>query len=142
MNQPLLGLTDDEVAYRQLDLVLSGCLRAACDELSVPVSIAIVDAAGHLVRYHRTPGAALASIGMAQAKAWTAIAFATDTDQLMELPPLAGALHRPVAQLPGGVRVIIGGVVIGAVGVGGGRPDQDVLIARAGIASAVELVGR
>jgi glc operon protein GlcG len=116
------------------DQVVSAALSAARAD-GATVSIAVLDAGGQLRRFHRSSGAAAASAGMAEAKAWTSVAFAADTHTLADLPPLAGAFRRPIAQLPGGVRLLLDGEVIGGVGVGGASPDEDLRIARAGAAA-------
>ncbi len=117
------------------DRVIQSALEAARAQLQASVSVALVDAGGHLLRFVRTDGAALASVDMAQTKAWTAVAFASPTHVLADLPALDGALSRPIAQLPGGVPLIIDGRLVGGLGVGGAQPDQDLHIAQAGAAA-------
>ncbi len=45
------------------------------------------------------------------------------------------SLHRYRGLLSGGVPIIVDGHVVGAVGISGVKPDQDVQIAKAGVSS-------
>ena len=114
--------------------------EARAGELGVPMVIAVVDGAGHLVALHRMDGALLASIDIAINKAFTACAVRMPTQEL-------GALAQPGQPLYGievtnrGRMVIFGGGlplyegarVCGGIGVSGGTVEQDVAVARAGV---------
>ena len=85
--------------------------------------------------------AVLASAEISQAKAYTSRSMDAPTSALGELVQPGGPLYgignahlkvgRPLITFGGGVPVIIGGAVVGAVGVAGGSPDQDEEIAQA-----------
>lgn len=102
------------------------------------VSVAIVDAAGHPVLLargsHKWHGPY-----MALGKARLAAAFEKPTAQLLEnwqdrplfAVSLTSVLPGPVTLNPGGYPLFAAGAVIGAIGVGGGRPEQDDEVARA-----------
>jgi uncharacterized protein GlcG (DUF336 family) len=113
--------------------------RAAGSQLGVAFTIAIVDAGAHLVALSRTDGAALASVELSQVKARTSVLFMQPTRNLAPATqpgaPMFGiesGTRDPLAFVGGGIPVTDPhGRLIGAVGVGGGMPDQDHQVAEA-----------
>ena len=119
-------------------------LNAARDEAlrhQWAVSIAVVDDGGHLLGLYRLDGAAPMSARMAPAKARTSALGRRETlayedminkgrTAFLSAPDLDGMLE-------GGVPIIVGGQVVGAVGVSGVKSSEDAQIARAGIAALV-----
>lgn len=103
-------------------------------EIGAPECIAVVDAGSNLLAYARVEGAAVIAREPAIAKASTAAALGMATGPLpFEFGVnLAGASHGAITNLSGGLPIIIGGKVAGAIGVGSGTPDQDVQVAEAG----------
>lgn len=103
------------------------------------VTIALVDDGGHLLWLQRLDGAAATSATMAQAKAHAAALGRRETKVYEDL--INGGrmsfLTAPQLQglLEGGVPIVAEGQVVGAVGVSGVRSEQDVRIAKAGIAA-------
>ena len=86
-------------------------------------------------------GAWLGSIEIAQNKAYTARAFDITTKELgaMSQPkePLFGIANTNqgrVIVFGGGAPIKVGETIIGAIGVSGGKPDQDHEVAMAGLA--------
>jgi uncharacterized protein GlcG (DUF336 family) len=126
------GLVDTDLAML---LVTNG--RRIGQEHGVEVTVAVVDAAGHPVALAR--GKNWHGPYLAFGKARLAAAFRKSTSDLLEQwrdrPLFAGSL---TSVLPGGVTLNPGGQPIidaagdcvGAIGVGGGRPEQDDEIAR------------
>jgi len=112
-------------------------------ELGIPFTISIVDAGAYAVAVSRMDGAALASVELSQAKARTSVLFAQPTVNLVGAvqpgAPLFGiqdGTRDPLAFLPGGIPVIDpSGRLLGAIGVGGGFPDQDHRVAEAVLAA-------
>jgi uncharacterized protein GlcG (DUF336 family) len=103
------------------------------------VSIAIVDAGGHLLWLQRLDGAAAISAQIAPAKAHTAALGRRESRiyeevinggrmSFLSAPGLSGMLE-------GGVPIMKDGQCIGAVGVSGVKSTEDAQIARAGIAA-------
>ena len=129
-----------EVARRILE---ASKLRA--QELRSPVSIAIVDAGGHLVLFERmmTPyGWATGNISLA--KASTAVMFNQSTDAVAQwgsgIPGFASSMatmtQGKFIMAAGGWPIRIGGATVGGIGVSGGNaPGRDDEIARAGLAA-------
>jgi uncharacterized protein GlcG (DUF336 family) len=111
-------------------------------ELGIPFTIAVLDAGGNLVAHAKEDGAALASIGTSFAKAVTAVHFGQSTEALQGAvspgAPLYGLGSRDVAYAFVGGAVPIAnaaGTIIGAIGVGGGSPADDHLVATAAAAA-------
>jgi glc operon protein GlcG len=105
------------------------------------VVIAILDSGGQLVMLHRLDDVQHASIRIAQGKARTALDFRRETKALEEAVARGGAGLRLLAvegvtPLEGGVPIVSGGKIIGAIGVSGGTSAQDAQCAKA----AAELV--
>jgi uncharacterized protein GlcG (DUF336 family) len=118
----------------------AGCKAAR--EIGVAMNIALVDAGNNLLAFVRMDGAWLGSIDIAQNKTYTARAFDQPTKQLgaMAEPgePLYGIQDTNRGRIvifAGGVPVKRGNAVVGAVGVSGGRPDQDQKVAEAAAAA-------
>ncbi|GCF07485.1 GlcG/HbpS family heme-binding protein [Dictyobacter arantiisoli] len=110
-----------------------------------PVSIAIVDAGGHLVLFERMMapyGFATGDISIA--KAHTAVMFNQSTDEVAQWGPgipgfaasLAGMTHGQFIMAAGGWPLRVNGITIGGIGVSGGNaPGRDDEIAKAGLAA-------
>lgn len=108
-------------------------------ELNTPVSIAVVDAGGHLVvfgRWNSVYGVA----DFAVKKAKTAVMFGVDTDVMGAIIAGAGMNGYGMINANDGLLTIAGGVtikdktgnIIGAIASSGGTPEQDKEIAMAG----------
>lgn len=129
---PCLDLADSEA-------IVSSALQTA-ERSGSQVSIAVVDGAGLLIRFSRIDGASAASVEVAMAKARTAALTGKDSAAAeqaiasgrLALLSLQGVLHQPCALMAGGLVLRSQGVVVGAIGVSGMTPDQDLAIARAG----------
>jgi uncharacterized protein GlcG (DUF336 family) len=103
------------------------------------VSIAIVDAGGHLLSFSRLDGAPPISAHIAPAKAHTA-ALGRRESKIYEDVINGGRysfLTAPAVQgmLEGGVPIMKDGFCLGAVGVSGVKSNEDAQIAKAGIAA-------
>jgi uncharacterized protein GlcG (DUF336 family) len=115
-------------------------------ELRSPVSIAIVDAGGHLVLFERMMSPyGWATGGISIAKATTAVMFNQSTDAVAQwgsgIPGFASSLatmtQGKFIMAAGGWPIRFGGATIGGIGVSGGNaPGRDDEIARAGLAAA------
>ncbi|WP_094606874.1 hypothetical protein SPSIL_047070 [Sporomusa silvacetica DSM 10669] len=111
-------------------------------EINVPMVIAVVDVGGNLVAQERMDNALLASVSIALNKAYTAVALKMSTEQ-------AAAVSQPGQSLYGinttdGCRMVIfgggipiwqDGVLVGGIGVSGGSVDEDMSVAKAGLAA-------
>lgn len=118
---------------------------AKAAELGVPSSITVLDDGARMVASVRQDGAPLVSIDSSFAKARTSVYFggAATGDLAAAVQPgaplytLGAASNEPLAFLAGGLPITDGsGALIGAVGSGGGTPEEDAVIAQAGIDAA------
>jgi uncharacterized protein GlcG (DUF336 family) len=100
------------------------------------MNIAVVDTHGDLVHFSRMDGAQLASIGISQGKARTAVRFRRETRALYNAfetgHPYVATLDPTLIASPGGWPLVEGGKVIGAIGCSGGTGDQDAAACKAG----------
>lgn len=103
------------------------------------VVIAVVDESGHLLLLERLDDTQVASVDVGIGKARTAAIFRRPSkvfeDQIKEgrIAALALAGATP---LQGGIPIVVGGSVIGAIGVSGETPRQDEDIAKVGAEAA------
>ena len=111
---------------------------AECQKNNWRVAVAVVDTHGALVHFERIDDTQIASIKIAIAKARAAATFrrpsrvfadaiAKGNNAIATLPGVIGS--------PGGVPIVVGGKIVGAVGVSGVTGDQDEQCAQAGASS-------
>jgi uncharacterized protein GlcG (DUF336 family) len=112
-----------------------------CRDNGFQATVAVVDRMGVTQVLLRDRFAGTHTVEMAQAKAWTAVSFRTNTTALAEETqagkPSSGVRGLPgVAALGGGLMIEAGGSLLGAIGVSGapGGKEDDVCAA-AGIAA-------
>ena len=115
--------------------------EAKAASMGIAYNIAVVDAGGHLVAFVRQDGALIGSIDLAIDKAMTARLFDKTTSELAILAqsgkPLFGIQESnsgKVVILGGGVPILSGDNIIGAVGTSAGAVEQDIEVAKAAIA--------
>jgi uncharacterized protein GlcG (DUF336 family) len=100
------------------------------------MNIAVVDTNGELVHFARMDGAQIGSIGVSQGKARTAARFRRETRIFYNLyetgHPYIATLDPTLVASPGGLPLVEGGKVIGAIGCSGGTGDQDAAACKAG----------
>ena len=115
---------------------MAAAAEAKARENNWNVAIAIVDASGGLILFHRLDDVQPASHDIAIGKARTAARFRRPTRALEDA--VAGGRTVLLAvegmvPLEGGVPIVVDGRVIGAVGVSGVTSLQDAQVARAAI---------
>ncbi len=117
--------------------VIAAAEKKAAD-IKQPMNIAVVDGGGNLVAFARMDGAWLGSIQIAQKKAWTSRAFDIETKTLSKFSQPGEDFYgihvtnRGVTLFAGGVPLMQGKEVVGAIGVSGGSGKQDQEVAEAG----------
>jgi glc operon protein GlcG len=125
-------MTDDDVK------AIAAAAEAHANEHQWSVTVAIVDDGGHLLHLHRQDGAGAGTVEMAAEKARTAVLGRRETklyEDTIKQGRVAFLSAPMTAMLEGGVPIMIGPDLVGAVGVSGVRSDQDAAIARAAIAA-------
>jgi uncharacterized protein GlcG (DUF336 family)/NAD-dependent dihydropyrimidine dehydrogenase PreA subunit len=126
-----------EVARSMLEAVVDYAARA-----NLQVGVAIVDHEGAIL----ASGGQWALLDQAEKKAYTALMYGVATH---ELKPNGRPLWRDVAEInsdrvlvsPGGYPVVEGVYTLGAVGVAGAGPDQDMLCCQAALVSRLSHQG-
>jgi uncharacterized protein GlcG (DUF336 family) len=106
--------------------------RSAAEAAGVAVAVTVLDAGGQLLAFRRDDRAVLIAGETSTRKAYTALQLNAPTADLVDAVQPGGLFHtlptgldRPLLFIAGGVPVHREGRLIGAIGVGGGAPDQD-----------------
>jgi glc operon protein GlcG len=104
--------------------------------------VAVVDDGGWLILLERMDHAAMtASVELAAGKARTAALFKKPSQELEEAinhGRYAATTARGFIEMQGALPVVIDGEVVGAIGGSFAKPEQDVQVARAGLAALTE----
>ncbi|MEU3606897.1 heme-binding protein [Streptomyces sp. NPDC035033] len=111
---------------------LIAAVGRAAEAAGVTVSVTVLDAGGHLLAFRRDDRAVLISGETSTRKAYTALQLGAPTADLVDLVKPDGPFHslptaldRPLLFIAGGLPVHRDGRLVGALGVGGGAPEQD-----------------
>ena len=103
------------------------------------LNVAVVDPGGNLVAFQRMDGAQLASIQISEHKARTAANFRRETkvfENAIQLNNLNYVLTLDgVIASRGGIPLVEGGKIVGAIGCSGGTGSQDEVACKAGVAT-------
>jgi glc operon protein GlcG len=102
------------------------------------MNVAVVDAGGNLVAFQRMDGAQVASIQISQHKARASATFRRET-KVFESGIQSGLNYQltldGIIASRGGIPLIEGGKLIGAIGCSGGTGSQDEISCKAGAAT-------
>lgn len=126
---------------------VEACKRKA-KEIGVPMNIAVVDNATHLIHFSRMDGAKITSINIAIDKAFTAAGHKIGTHNYKEAVWPGGAAFgiwntngNRFTTIGGGLPVVSDkGEILGAIGCSTGTPAQDQEVSQAGIDSLQDLL--
>src|SRR5687768_18512237 len=104
------------------------------------MAVAIVDPAGELVYFERMDDTQIGSVDVAISKARSAARFKRPTKAFQDALAAGGEGLRILAlqgavPVDGGLPIVVGGRVVGAIGVSGGTSAQDGQVAAAGAAA-------
>ena len=104
------------------------------------MAAAIVDPAGDLVYFEKMDGTQVGSVNVAQDKARAAARFKRPTKAIQDALAAGGEGLRVLGlqgavPIEGGVPLLMGGAIVGAIGVSGGTSAQDGQCANAAAAS-------
>jgi len=130
------------VTLAQASTIVDTALKKGRDTGCAPLTVAVLDAGGHLVAFKREDKSGLLRFDIAFGKAWgtlgmgfgsrTLAARAAKTPQFFTM--LAAASEGRMVTNPGGVLIRTpAGDIIGAVGISGDTSDKDEACAIAGI---------
>ena len=126
------------------NVIADKTLAKARDAKYRPMCVAVLDDGGHLKVLKREDAASILRPDIAIGKAWGAVGMGESSRQLSERlkerPAFLGALSDmsggKVVPVAGGVLIVDGDEVIGAVGISGGTADEDEACAIEGIRAA------
>jgi uncharacterized protein GlcG (DUF336 family) len=133
------------VTLTQASTIVEVALKKARETNLAPLTVAVLDAGGHLVAFKREDKSGLLRYDIAFGKAWGALGMgfgsrtlasrAAKTPQFFTM--LAAASGGRMVSNPGGVLIKDGsGAIIGACGISGDTSDKDEMCAIAGIEAA------
>jgi len=126
--------------------IIAATRAAGRDKGLRPLSVAVLDAGGHLLAFEREDGSSTHRFQIAHGKAHGAIALGVNSRQLNAMAEerpyfiaaAGAAVGGALVPVPGGVLVVDeGDAVIGAVGASGDTSDND----EAAIIAGLEAVG-
>jgi uncharacterized protein GlcG (DUF336 family) len=133
--------TQTHLTLEAAEIVLEGAVRRA-EELGVASVIVVTDAAGGVTSFARLDGAPPIAIRHALAKASSASGLKRSTDDFLDRRLTTDdVLWRAIAGradafvVHGGLPVVVGGKLVGAIGVASGAHEHDSDVARAGVAA-------
>ena len=128
--------TVPQLESAEIEAVMTAA-RAAATARGLAMTIAIVDDGGYPLRLERMDGAGKLTAKVALAKARTAALMRAPSRALAERVAAEPALLALTDYLPmpGGVPLKSGGIVIGAIGISGGRNEDAEAVAEAGAAA-------
>jgi glc operon protein GlcG len=134
VSAPALVMPSPSLTAAGAKAALAAAERAAAHN-NWSVSIAVMDAGGNLLAFHRMDGAMLLSIDLSLRKARTVVISKMPSkaleDKLRSGDQTVLMAHEIIAA-EGGVPVIVDGVVVGGIGVSGVESRFDAQIAQAG----------
>ena len=102
------------------------------------MAIAIVDTAGDLVYFEKMDDTQIGSVQVAQSKARSAARFKRPTKAFQDALAAGGEGLRILAldgaiPVEGGIPLVSGGKIVGAIGASGGTSQQDGVVAQAAV---------
>ena len=132
------------LSLTQANQIADGALAKAREIDCKPMTVAVVDAGGCLLVLKREDGSGVLRPDIAHAKAWGPVGMGIGGRAMAmragKSPEFWASLNTisqgRIAPVPGGVLILEGGRVIGAVGVTGDVPDNDEACSIAGVERA------
>ena len=133
------------VTLAQASTIVDIALKKARETNCAPLTVAVLDAGGHLVAFKREDKSGILRFDIAYGKAWGALGMGFGSRELVERAgknPVFFSALTTIAQgrlvpVPGGVLIKdAAGSVLGAVGISGDVSDKDEACAIAGIEAA------
>lgn len=128
----------------QAALIVDKALAHGRAQKFKPLTVAVLDAGGHMVAFKREDGSSILRPQIAEGKAWGTLGMGFGGREFARraqsgplfLTALMAASGGRVVPAPGGVLIRSGGDIIGAVGISGDVSENDEACAVAGIKAA------
>lgn len=133
------------VTLAQASTVIDAALKKGRETNCAPLTVAVLDAGGHLVAFKREDKSGILRFDIAFGKAWGALGMGFGSRTLAERATnapiffgvLANVSQGRLIPVPGGVLIRdADGGIVGAVGISGDTSDKDEVCAIAGIGAA------
>lgn len=133
------------LSLAQANTIVTAALKKGRETNCAPLSVAVLDAGGHLVSFQREDRSGILRFDIAFGKAWGALGMGFGSRTLNERAANSGQFFNALQVAssgrlipnPGGVLIRdAAGDVIGAVGISGDTGDNDEICAVAGIEAA------
>lgn len=133
------------VTLAQASTIVDMALKKGRETNSAPLTVAVLDAGGHLVAFKREDKSGILRFDIAFGKAWGALGMGFGSRNLFGraaqnpgfFTALAAASGGRLVPNPGGVLIRdAAGDIVGCVGISGDTSDRDELCAIAGIEAA------
>jgi uncharacterized protein GlcG (DUF336 family) len=133
------------VTLAQASTIVDAALKKAREMKTNPMTVAVLDAGGHLVAFKREDKSGLLRFDIAFGKAWGALGMGFGSRTIADRSSKQTIFYNALATISGGRLVPVpGGVlikdasgdVLGAVGISGDTSDKDEVCAVAGIEAA------
>jgi len=125
------------ISLETADAAIAAALQEA-KQRNWALNIAVVDSGGNLVAFKRMDGAQLASIEISEHKARAAVKFRRETKVFENAIQINNSHYLAtlddVIASRGGIPLVVGGKLIGAIGCSGGSGAQDEVACKAGAA--------
>ena len=125
--------------------VMMAAAEAKAREIGVDMDIAITDDNGSLLMFHRMDGGRITSIDIAISKAFTAAAARKSTRAYGEVAGPGGPAFGIHVSNQGRFMIVAGGLpvfvnheIVAGIGCSSGSPDQDEVVAQAGLDALLE----
>jgi glc operon protein GlcG len=133
---PACAETSTTLSTTDIQKALTAAVAKA-QEIGVPMGISIVDAGGNLLAFIKMDGAFLHTNYTSFSKAYTAASIHKPSGA-SGIPPnisaeISSTTGGKFTTLPGGFPLLKDGKVMGGIGVGGGKGEQDEAVAKAAI---------
>ena len=132
----------NDLTLRKAKIIIRKALEKGKELGFNPLSVAVLDAGGHLIAFERSDGAAPGRVAIATGKAYGAVMLgmaggaqmARAEQQAYFMQAVNGAFQGQVVPVPGGVLIRNAKQnIVGAVGVTGDLSDNDEICAIAGV---------
>lgn len=128
-----------KITLKEAEIIMNGAIKKA-QEIAVDMDIAIVDDGGHLILFTRMENARITSINISIDKAFTAAAARKATADygasVRNHGPAFGIQTSHQGRfciVGGGLPIFINNQIIAGIGCSSGTPEQDEIVAQAGI---------
>ena len=129
------------ITLEEAQRIISAAVHKA-QQMGQTMNIAVMDAGRNLVAFQRMDGAWVASIDIAIDKAFTSAGRGLTTREIGEMAQPGQPLFGINTTNGGRIVIFAGGIplmrddeVVGAIGVSGGKVDEDHEVAEAGVAA-------